>query len=102
VLCAVAALSIPRSRAGEVDTVQYGHIEKGMKESEVKKRLGKPDRVETKEEHRHSGSKGNTRTRQIKKTRYVYQGVNPVSGQKITTTILFENGTVVDKKRQVK
>jgi hypothetical protein len=85
--------------AGMVDTVQFGRIEKGMKESEVKERLGPPDKVDTKEEHKHTGSRGASRVTHVRKTKFVYEGVNPASGQRITTTILFENGKVVDKKR---
>jgi hypothetical protein len=102
VLCTLAGFLVSQSRAGEVDTVQYGHIEKGMKESEVKSRLGKPDRVVKTEDHKHYKSQGTWREKPVRKIRYVYEGVNPASGQKITTTILFENGKVVEKKRVYK
>lgn len=81
--------------AGMVDTVQYGHIRPGMTQAEVLERLGRPDRVQ--ETERRVYRKG--RKRIVKRKRLIYQGVNPASGQKIVTTILIENGKVVDKKR---
>ncbi len=102
ILFMLAAYSVPQGQAGEVDTVKYGQIEEGMKEAEVKKRLGPPDKAESKEDHKHYQSEGTWRVKHVKKTKYVYEGVNPASGQKIRTTILFENGKVVEKKREYK
>jgi (2Fe-2S) ferredoxin len=83
------------TEAGMVDTVQYGQIQLGMKESEVRERLGKPDRIQ--ESERRIYRKGTQRV--AKRKRLIYEGVNPASGQKIVTVILIENGKVVDKKR---
>ncbi len=102
ILSMLAGYFVQQGRAGEVDTVQYGQIEEGMKEAEVKKRLGPPDKAESKEEHKHYRSEDTWRVKHVKKTKYVYQQVNPASGQKITTTILFEDGKVVEKKREYK
>jgi hypothetical protein len=102
ILFMLAGAFVQQGRAGEVDTLHYGQIETGMKEAEVKRRLGPPDRVEAKEDHKHYRSKGTGRVKHIKKTKYVYDEVNPASGQKIKTTILFENGKVVEKKREYK
>jgi len=83
------------AKAGMVDTVQYGQIQLGMKESEVRERLGKPDRIQ--ETERRIYRKGIHRV--VKRKRLIYEGVNPASGQKIVTVISIENGKVVDKKR---
>ncbi len=83
------------AEAGMVDTVQYGQIQLGMKESEVRERLGKPDRIQ--ETERTIYRKGIQRV--AKRKRLIYEGVNPASGQKIVTVISIENGKVVDKKR---
>lgn len=92
---ALAAPAMPEM----VDTVQYGHIQVGMKEKEVRQRLGPPDRVQQRE--RRVGGRGSSQAggRTIRTKRLVYTGVNPASGQRITTTIILENGKVVDKKR---
>lgn len=87
------------ARSGMVDTVQYGQIQIGMKEKEVRERLGPPDRV--KESWRHRSKSGSTRKGpgSVKTKSLVYVGTNPASGQKITTTIFIRGGVVVDKKR---
>ncbi len=87
------------SQAGMVDTVQYGQIQLGMKEKEILERLGPPDRIQEKEKRsaRHGSPKARSRT--VRSKRLIYTGTNPASGQKITTTIILENGKVVDKRR---
>ncbi len=85
--------------AGMVDTVQYGHIQLGMKEKEVIERLGPPDRIQEKQKAWARNKSSHGRGQMVRTKRLIYTGSNPASGQKITTIIVLENGKVVDKRR---
>ena len=85
--------------AGEVDTRQYGLIQNGMREKEVRERLGTPDHVRESEDHKHYESRGRWHVRHLKRKRLVYDWTNPASGQRIQTIIVLDDGKVVDKKR---
>lgn len=98
ILLAVGALSA-LAQAGMVDTVQYGQIQLGMKEQEVLKRLGPPDKIQEKEKRLAPGKSSKGRSRTVRSKTLIYKGANAASGQKITTTIILENGKVVDKRR---
>jgi hypothetical protein len=87
------------SQAGMVDTVQYGQIQLGMKEKEILERLGPPDRIQEKEKRSARNTSPKKPSRLVRSKRLIYTGTNPASGQKITTTIILENGKVVDKRR---
>lgn len=98
-LLAACLIGPPWARAGMVDTVQYGQIQVGMRENEVRKRLGPPDRIQERQRQSSLGGSRHLRRRTVRTKSLVYVGTNPASGQKITTTIILENGKVVDKKR---
>lgn len=98
-LVSACVMTPATAQGGMVDTVQYGQIQIGMKEKEVRERLGPPDRV--KESWRHRTKSGSTRRGPgwVRTKSLVYVGTNPASGQKITTTIFIQGGVVIDKKR---
>lgn len=99
-LLVLAALVLPfLTQAGMVDTVQYGQIQLGMKEKEILERLGPPDRIQEKEKPSARNRSTKARGRLVRSKKLFYTGTHPASGQKITTTIILENGKVVDKRR---
>jgi hypothetical protein len=86
-ICAVA-LQAGVAAAGQIDLMDYGHIQDGMSEAEVLIRLGPPDR---------ESFEGYTANNLLKKSFFYFS--EPERYQNITTVITFIGGRVFHKER---